>query len=124
MSVVVVIFGLFMLGMGCAILLSPERLKKGLRIFLDEQGFWLATGIRIVVGILFLLAASETRAPSFITAMGILFILAGVAIPFIGRERIERLANWWMERPDGVLRIWALAAGALGGVFVWCGLGG
>ena len=62
MSVVVVIFGLFMLGMGTAILMSPERLKKGLRIFLDKQGFWLATGIRIVAGILFLLAASDMRA--------------------------------------------------------------
>jgi hypothetical protein len=122
MSVVVLIFGLFMLGMGTAILMSPERLKKGLRIFLYKQGFWLATGIRIVVGILFLMAASDTRAPSFITAMGILFLLAGVAIPFIGSARIERLANGWMERPDWVLRVWAVAAGALGAVFVWCGL--
>ena len=122
MSVVVLIFGLFMLGMGTAILMSPERLKKGLRIFLDKQRFWLATGIRIVVGILFLMAASDTRAPSFITAMGILFLLAGVAIPFIGRARIDRLANWWLERPDWVLRVWAVTAGALGGVFVWCGL--
>jgi hypothetical protein len=122
MSVVVVIFGLFMLGMAAAILVSPERLKKGLRIFLDEKEFWLATGIRIVVGVLFLMAASGTRAPSFITAVGILFIVAGVAIPFIGRARIERLANWWLDKPDGVLRTWAVAAGALGGVFVWCGL--
>jgi uncharacterized protein YjeT (DUF2065 family) len=111
-----------MLGMAAAILVSPERLKKGLRIFLDEKEFWLATGIRIVVGVLFLMAASGTRAPSFITAVGILFIVAGVAIPFIGRARIERLANWWLDKPDGVLRTWAVAAGALGGVFVWCGL--
>ncbi len=122
MSVVVVIFGLFMLGMGTAILMSPERLKKGLRIFLGKQGFWLATGIRIVVGILFLMAASDTRAPSFITGMGILFLLAGVAIPFIGSARIERLATWWLAKPDWVLRAWAVAAGALGGVFLWCGL--
>jgi len=122
MSAVVAIFGLFMLCMGTAILMSPERLKKGLRIFLDKQGFWLATGIRIVAGILFLLAASDTRAPSFITGMGILFILAGVAIPFIGSARIERLATWWLAKPDWVLRVWAVAAGALGGVFVWCGL--
>jgi hypothetical protein len=122
MSVVVVIFGLFILGMGTAILMSPERLKRMLRVFLEKQALGLAAGIRIVVGILFLLAASETRAPSFITAMGVLFILAGVAIPFIGSARIERLATWWLARPDWVLRIWAVAAGALGGVFVWCGL--
>jgi hypothetical protein len=82
-------------GMGTAILMSPERLKKGLWIFLDKQGFRLATGIRIVAGILFL--------------------LAGVAIPFIGSARIERLASWWLERPDWALRVWAVAAGALGG---------
>jgi len=123
MSAVVAIFGLFMLGMGAAILVSPERLKKMLRIFLDKQGFGLAAvGIRIVVGVLFLMAASDTRAPSFITGVGILFIVAGVAIPFIGRARVDRLANWWLERPGWVLRVWAVTAGALGWVFVWCGL--
>ena len=122
MSVVVVIFGLFMLGISIAILAAPERLKRMLRVFLDKQGFGLAVGIRIVVGVLFLMAASDTRAPSFITGVGILFIVAGVAIPFIGRARIDRLAKWWLERPDWVLRIWAVAAGALGGVFLWCGL--
>ena len=44
MSLVVVIFGLFMLGMGAAILVSPERLKATLRIFLDKQGLPLAAG--------------------------------------------------------------------------------
>ena len=122
MSVAVVIFGLFMLGMSIAVLAAPERLKRMLRVFLEKQALGLAAGIRIVVGILFLMAASDTRAPSFITAMGILFLLAGVAIPFIGSARIERLATWWLEKPDWVLRAWAVAAGTLGGVFVWCGL--
>jgi hypothetical protein len=54
--------------------------------------------------------------------MGILFIAAGVGIPFIGSARIDRLATWWLAKPDRVLRVWAVAAGALGGVFVWCGL--
>ena len=122
MSVVVLIVGLFVLGMAAAVLNSPERLKKMLRVFLERQALGLAAGIRIFVGILFLLAASDTRAPSFITAMGVFFILAGVAIPFIGSARIGRLATWWLERPDWVLRVWAVAAGTLGGVFVWCGL--
>ncbi len=78
--------------------------------------------MRIVAGILFLLAASDTRAPSFITAMGVFFILAGVAIPCIGSARIERLATWWLAKPDWVLRVWAVAAGTLGAAFVWCGL--
>ena len=123
MSAVVAIFGLFMLAISIAILVAPERLKRMLQVFLDKQGFGLAAvGIRIVVGVLFLMAASGTRAPSFITAVGILFIVAGVAIPLMGRARIERLANWWLDKPDWVLRTWAVAAGALGGVFVWCGL--
>jgi hypothetical protein len=122
MSLVVSISGLFMLGMAAAILIAPERLKRLLRVFVDKQGFGLAAGIRILVGILFLVAASETRAPSFVTAMGILFLLAGVAIPFIGAARIERLASWWLERPDWVLMVWAVGAGALGAGLVWSGL--
>jgi|GEM_PF-4657716 len=73
-------------------------------------------------GIPWLQELGDPRTPHFITAMGALFLLAGVAIPFIGSARIERLANWWLERPDWLLRVWAVAAGSLGGVFVWCGV--
>jgi hypothetical protein len=122
MSAVVVIVGLLILGIGIVILISPVKLKRILHIFLQRQWWYFVTVIRILMGILFVMAASETRAPSFVGAVGIMFILAGVAIPLVGFARIERLAHWWLQRSAGILRLWALVAAAFGAVVLWCGL--
>jgi uncharacterized membrane protein HdeD (DUF308 family) len=122
LSAVVVIVGLLILGIGIVILISPAKLKRTLHIFLQRQWWHFVTVIRILIGILFVMAASETRAPSFVRVIGIMFILAGVAIPLVGFARIERLANWWLQRSDGILRLWALVASAFGAAVLWCGL--
>jgi len=93
-----------------------------LHIFLTKKWLPFVTMIRILLGILFLLAASETRAHSFVLALGILFILAGVVIPLLGTARIERLAHWWLGRSDGILRLWALFPVAFGAAVLWSGL--
>jgi hypothetical protein len=122
MSAVVAIVGLLILGISIAVLISPAKLKRVLHIFLQKQWWHFVTVIRILVGILFVVAASETRSPSFVVAAGILFILAGVAIPIMGSARIERLANWWLERSDGTLRLWALVTAAFAVLVTWSGL--
>src|SRR3989337_2814653 len=103
MRIIVLIVGFIIFGIGIIVLISPVNLKKMLHIFLTKKWLPFVTMIRILLGILFLLAASETRAPSFVLALGILFILAGVVIPLMGAPRIERLAHWWLERSDGIL---------------------
>lgn len=122
MRIVVLIVGFIIFGIGIVVLISPSNLKKMLHIFLTKKWLSFVTMIRILLGILFLLAASETRAPSFVLALGILFILAGVVIPLMGAARIERLAHWWLERSDGILQLWALLSVAFGAAILWSGL--
>lgn len=76
-------------------------------------------GIRILTGVVFLLAAPDTRMPTLIRVLGGLFILAGVTIPLLGAEQIDKLAGWWLARSDNVLRFWALVAMVFGGLIVW-----
>lgn len=124
MSAIVVIVGLIILGIGVLVLISPVSLKKMLQIFLAKQWWYLVTVIRILVGILFLLAASETGAPLFVRILGVLFILSGVAVPLMGAARIERLVSWWLERSDTTLRLWGLFAAAFGVAIFWSGFKG
>jgi uncharacterized protein YjeT (DUF2065 family) len=74
-----------------------------------------------MIGILLVLAAPETRAPIVVTFFGILFILSGILIPFMGMATSEAVAAWWVKRSDSLLRVWALATMALGAVLVWLG---
>jgi hypothetical protein len=108
--------------MGIATLVSPGTLKQLLYKLLQKKWLAYVTIFRILIGILLAIAAPQTKAPQFIWALGILFILAGVVIPFIGIRRIEWLANWWLERSDMVLRMWAAIATLLGIAIIWAGI--
>jgi hypothetical protein len=46
-------------------------------------------------------------------------IFAAVGILFIGRERLDSLIDWWLSRPDALLRLSALFAATFGGFLVY-----
>ena len=122
MAVIVLLIGVLIAGIGIAILSSPARLRRLLHWFLESKNLYAVAAIRVIAGVLFILAAPETRLPMLIQVLGILFILAGVAIPLLGTERVDRLAGWWLARSDSILRLWALVTIAFGGLIVWCAL--
>lgn len=105
---VVMVVGFLILIIGLAVLVVPSVLKKTLKIFLEKKWLPAASIIRIVIGVLFLFAAPETKAPQFIFVLGIIFIFAGIIIPFIGAKRIERFGEWWLKSSDLILRLWAV----------------
>ena len=124
MAAIVLVVGLIVLGMGILVLISPASLKRMLHIFVAQQWWYFVTGIRILVGILFILVASETRSPLFVRTVGVLFILAGLVVPLMGAARIQRLVSWWLERSDATLRLWALFSIAFGAAILWSGFKG
>lgn len=124
MAVIVVIVGLIILGMGILVLIAPVSLKKVLYIFLAKQWWTFVTVIRILIGTLLVLSASETRVPFFVRIVGILFILSGIVVPWMGASRIERLVGWWLQRSDTTLRLWGLFAAAFGAAILWSGFKG
>lgn len=46
-------------------------------------------------------------------------IFAAVGILFMGRERLDSLIDWWLSRPDGLLRLSALFAATFGGFLIY-----
>jgi hypothetical protein len=123
MIAVVVAFALLMLGIGLFGAAVPARLIAFARFWQNPAALWLAAGIRVVFGLALYLVAPDTRAPGAFQTFGILVVLAGVALPFLGRERIGRLIDWWAALPEAVIRGWALLA-VLFGVLILYGLGG
>ena len=122
MSMIVGIVGLFIVAMGLSAVLSQDWMRRMLDRVLEKS--WLAGAaiFRLVVGVLFILAASSTWAPTFIMVLGVFFVVAGLSVPLAGRARIESMARWWLGKKDFVLRGWGLLALVLGAFIARAGL--
>ncbi len=123
MIAIVVAFALLMLGVGLVGAAAPARVVAFARFWQNPGALWLAALMRVVFGVALFLVAPQTRAPGVFQAFGMLVVVAGVAVPFVGRERIARLIDWWAALPEAVIRSWALLSLTLG-LLILYGLGG
>ena len=94
MKMTIAIFGLIIIALSAWGLIEPKTLaKKVLDQFNRPWGLYLAVGVRLVLGALFVMVADETRFPTAFRFLGYLMLIAAALIPLIGRQRITRLSE-------------------------------
>jgi hypothetical protein len=122
MSSLVALIGLLILMIGLAVVISPATFRVVLRRFLEGRWLYWASGVRVLVGTVLVLAASSTGFPGLVRALGVILIAAGVSIPLLGEERVDRMAGCWLRRSDWIVRGWGALASVLGALLAWAGL--
>ncbi|MGW8282456.1 MAG: hypothetical protein ACWGON_04060, partial [Gemmatimonadota bacterium] len=75
--------------------------------------------LRLTVGILLLLSASTSRVPRTLRVIGVLFVVAAIALPFVGLDGLTGIVEWGSSLDSTVLRAVGFLAVALGGFFIW-----
>ncbi len=119
MAFSVLIIGSLICLIAAIILFYPEFVITKLRRLLDRKWLIAATLSRIVFGILFLIDAKATRYPAVTTATGIILLSAGILIPIIGSNLIERWADYWLAKSNLLIRFFALVMICIGAFFIW-----
>jgi hypothetical protein len=114
MTWTVAVVGILILAAGVVMLAIPNIMRSALRAFIDRRLMPVASIIRVGLGIVFVLAAPSTRLPTFVWAMGLLAIVAGVSMPLVGFRKVKGWATWWLSKPDSVIRGWSLLTISLG----------
>lgn len=71
------------------------------------------------VGALFVYAAPRTFTPLPIFVIGGLFVVAAIAVPIVGFDRLRERSNSWTERSPSVIRALSLLPIALGVLMVY-----
>ena len=109
MTILIALFGL-MLAAAClwGIITPRHMIDTIIRFWNKPSGLWLAIGIRVVMGVLFILAAPQTRFPDFFVIFGYLLLIAAAIIPLVGKERLTRVIMWFTNIPMGAVRAWLL----------------
>lgn len=117
MRVVGLAFGVLMVVLGIIGIVAPSWWLAIALAFDTPLGLYVAAVLRLGMGAALLLAASHSRMPRTLPALGIVILVAGIITPFFGVERARRVIEWWAG--TGFLRAWGVFAVALGVFLIW-----
>ena len=122
MGPVVSAFGLLLLAVGVIGVFNPKAVIARLQAMTPNVRMGIAVGVRLLMGVLFLLAAGDTRHPTVITVLGWIALVAALLLPLFGTRRLDAMVAWWFERPQGLLRFQFSAALAFAVYLIWAGM--
>jgi hypothetical protein len=121
MNVVVVIVGWLILLLGLLGIASPHSLVNGVLGMSSVTRFYVTVIVRIVVGIIFLLAARRCRVAWLVYLFGVVILLSGLVLLFLGAGRLDEIINWFAARSDLGLRSAYVVDVIIGATLIFAG---
>lgn len=119
MHLIVGLCGAAIVGLSLAGIANPRMLVGWLEpLWGSARGMYLAVAIRVGLGLALLAAAEGSRFPGALWVLGIITLTAAVITPLMGRARIESMVRWWIQKPPGVVRGWAVVGAAFGAFLI------
>ncbi|MCM8771347.1 MAG: hypothetical protein NC936_05760 [Candidatus Omnitrophica bacterium] len=119
MLILVKIIGILSVALGAVILLNPKAMKQLIIFWNQGNRLYVAAILRILVGVIFLLAASQCRVRILIIVLGIVVIVKGIFIFILGLERVKSMLGWWQQRSFAIFRLLGLLALVLGAIILY-----
>ncbi len=114
MAIAVVILSLFIAFIGALGVVAPKHLVGLVKKWPTSTVLYSGAVFRVVLGLALFFAAPSSKAPDVLRVLGVVIVVAGLAMPFLGIERFRRLIEWWSARGCRVIRGWACCALAIG----------
>ena len=119
MVALVKLLGIVIVGFGVAFFVNPNIIKQYMAFWKTRQRLYLGAALAFLIGIVFLLAASQCRWTGFIVAFGILSLAKGIWLFIFGQEKLISFMDWWAKRPNTFLRGYAVFAITLGVLLIY-----
>ena len=121
-QIVVFVFGVAVCALSAWGIYTPERLRKLVNGVMDlDWGIYFAVCVRLLLGLVLIIAATDSRYPLVFQGLGWVIIVAAVVIAFAGRERIRSVLAWVERFSQRVFRLW-LPFGVAFGAFLIYGI--
>ena len=119
MAILIKLFGIVVVIMGAAFLINPKLIKQYIGFWQQQKRLHIGGAIALLLGIIFLLAASQCRLAGVIMVLGIMSIAKAIFIFTRGLKGFQPMFNWWLARPDSFLRAYAVFALAMGALVIY-----
>jgi len=100
--------------------LVPHRLVALVRgITSGGLVLWIGVAVRLLLAALLWFTAPVSHTPAEFRVFAALILLAAIALPIVGRLRLERLLESMASWPPWAIRLPCLLGVAMGGFFLW-----
>ncbi len=119
MDTVVKIIGIVINSIATVYLLKPQFMKQIMEFFKQGKRIYFAALLRLVLAVVFLLAARECDITWVIVLLGILFLISALLIFILGAEKVKSILDWYLKQSLLVLRLFALIALAVGAIIIY-----
>jgi hypothetical protein len=114
-----VLVALLIVALGLVGLVAPGVLVTIGQHSVTPAGLYVVAALRVVIGLVFLGAASPSRMPRTLRVIGIVALVAGLTTPFLGVERARAIMSWLLAPGPVVVRLLALLAVAFGAFIIY-----
>jgi hypothetical protein len=119
MNFLVAIVGWMIVAIGLLGIAQPHLMLSWVLGWPADVRFYVTIGTRVLLGLLFILAAPKCRLPRFIRTIGIIALIAGAVYFFLGRGRLELLIQWMFGQPSVFIQLLYAAAVLFGAALVY-----
>jgi hypothetical protein len=104
---------------GVLMLVRPKTILDLARWSVAAPRFWWISAIRVAAGAILLATASSARLTPLVILIGLLMIVAGIAVPAMGRAGRMALIAWLSRRGARGMRALAPITILLGAFIAW-----
>jgi hypothetical protein len=113
-SIVSLVLGLSIAAFGLLAIALPESFAAMLRQVQSPAGLYLGAGGRVLLGISLLLSSARSRAPETLRVLALVFLVAGLVMPFVGLGFFRSAIDSFLSLGRGAATAWGVIALGLG----------
>ena len=114
------IFSLIIVLLSAYGVFQPSSLVSFVRGFMTGgSGLWVAVVARLILAILLWFSAPLSLTPTTFKLLATLALVAAIALPIMGVQRILTLLDWVASWRQLAIRLWCLLGVGFGGFLLW-----
>ncbi len=119
MAIALALFSLIIVLLSVCGVFQPAILTSFVRRFMAGLGLWVAVVARLILALLLWFSAPLSHTPVTFQVLAILALVAAIALPIIGAQRILKLLDWVASWRQLAIRLWCLLGVGFGGFLLW-----
>jgi len=94
MRIAALLLALFTIVVSTAGVVSPDRMMALRRMYYTPQGLYVGGAVRAAMGLVLILAATNSRWPRILRALGAVMCLQALTANLLGLERARAVMEW------------------------------